>query len=338
MRRRSILCLVPAVLGAPLLHPDAAAQGSPGSAWTPDRPITMITGYAPGGSTDIAARLLADRMAAALGPEVRIIVENRSGAAGTVATGWLKRQAPDGHIIMVTETGAAAAAPVAIIGGTRYDPVADFIHLGVISTPPGALVVTPRFPGRDGKGVLAAMREAPPESLTYASSGFGGVLHLRAEMLAQALGTRFVHVPYRSGAQMVQAIMTGEAQFGIAALASATALMREGKVRGVAMVGGRRFPTFPDIPTLEELGVPGFENGGFFMLIGPAGMPRPVAEALNRALVAALHDPGIREKLIFAGHDPVQDSNGLDDARAFMVRELEEMLGMVERTGIRIQP
>jgi tripartite-type tricarboxylate transporter receptor subunit TctC len=90
---------------------------------------------------------------------------------------------------------------------------------------------------------------------------------------------------------MVQAIMTGEAQFGIAALASATPLMREGKVRGVAMIGGQRFVTFPEIPTLEELGLPGFENGGFFLLIGPAGMPRPAAEALNRALVAALHDP-----------------------------------------------
>lgn len=337
MRRRSILYFASAALAAPLRPRGAAAQSRPGGAWVPGRPITMITGYAPGGSTDIAARLLADRMAAALGPEVRIIVENRPGAAGTIATEWLTRQAPDGHTVMVTETGAAAAAPATIIGGTPYDPVADFTHLGVISTPPGVLVVTPRFPGRDGKEVLAAMREAPPESLTYASSGFGGVLHLRSEMLAQALGTRFVHVPYRSGAQMVQAIMTGEAQFGIAALASATPLMREGKVRGVAMIGGGRFATFPEIPTLEELGVPGFENGGFFLLIGPAGMPRPVAEALNRALVAALHDPGIREKLIVAGHDPVQGPNGLEEARAFMVRELEVMRGMVERTGIRIQ-
>ena len=337
MRRRSILHSATATLAAPLRPRGAAAQSRPGGAWVPDRPITMITGYAPGGSTDIAARLLADRMAAALGPEARIIVENRPGAAGTIATEWLTRQAPDGHTIMVTETGAAAAAPATIIGGTPYDPVADFTHLGVISTPPGVLVVTPRFPGRDGKEVLAAMREAPPESLTYASSGFGGVLHLRSEMLAQALGTRFVHVPYRSGAQMVQAIMTGEAQFGIAALASATPLMREGKVRGVAMIGGQRFVTFPEIPTLEELGLPGFENGGFFLLIGPAGMPRPAAEALNRALVAALRDPGIRTKMIVAGHDPVQGPNGLAEARAFMVRELETMRKMVERTGIRIQ-
>jgi len=341
LRRRRLLLAPAGVLAAAATpHRPAAAQGAaaPAPAGFPDRTITLVTGYAPGGSTDIAARLLADRMAAELGPQARIVVENRPGAAGTVATEWLKRQPPDGHTIMVTETGAAAAAPAALVGGTRYDPVADFTHLGVISTPPGVLVVTPGFAGGGGaRAVLAALREAAPESVTYASSGFGGVLHLRSEMLAQALGTRFVHVPYRSGAQMVQSIMTGEAQFGIAALASATPLMREGKVRGVAMVGGRRFPTFPDIPTLEELGVPGFENGGFFLLIGPAGIPRPVAEALNRALIAALRDPGIREKMLFAGHDPVQGANTLEEARAFMVRELEVMREMVERTGIRIQ-
>jgi tripartite-type tricarboxylate transporter receptor subunit TctC len=336
MQRRQVLHIGAGALTAPLLGDAARAQTRP-RAWAPDRPIVMITGYAPGGSTDIAARLLADRMAAALGPEARIVVENKPGAAGTIASEWLTRQPSDGHTIMVTETGAAAAAPSVLVGGTRYDPVADFTHLGVISTPPGVLVVTPGFPGRDGKEVLEAMRKAPPESLTYASSGFGGVLHLRSEILAKELGTRFVHVPYRSGAQMVQAIMTGEAQFGIAALASATPLMREGKVRGVAMIGGRRFVTFPDIPTMEELGIPGFENGGFFLLVGPAGIPRHVAGALNRALVAALHDPGIREKLVLAGHDPVQGPNGPEEARAFIQRELEVMRGMVEKTGIRVQ-
>ena len=328
MRRRAIMFTL-ALLSAPWC---ATADAFP------DRPITMVTGYGPGGSTDIAARILADRMAAHLGPDARIVVENRPGAAGTVATEWLKRQPPDGHTIMVTETGAAAAAPAALVGGTRYDPVEDFTHLGVISTPPGLLVVTERFPAAAPADVLARMRTAPPDSITYASSGFGGVLHLRAEMLAQALGNRFVHVPYRSGAQMLQAILTGEAQFGIAALASATPLLREGKVRGVAMVGSRRFPLYPDIPTLSELGLEGFDDGGFFLLIGPAGMPQPVAKALNRALVASLTAPDVRDKLLFAGHDPVQGPNAPDDARAFMARQLATYGETVRRTGVRLQP
>ena len=182
------------------------------------------------------------------------------------------------------------------------------------------------------------MREARPESITYASSGFGGVLHLRAEMLAQYLGAKFVHVPYRSGAQMVTAIMTGEAQFGIAALASANPFMREGKVRALAMVGNRRFSEFPDIPTMAEIGVPGFDNAGWFMLWGPAGMPRPVAEALNAALVTALRDPEVRRKMILAGHDPVQGENTLETTRAYLIRELAVMREMVDKTGIRLQP
>ena len=333
MHRRHALGLAAAAVIQPLASPAFAQRG-----WQPDRTITLVTGYAPGGSTDIAARLLTDRMAMALGPDVRIVVENRAGAAGQVASEWLKRQPADGHTLMITETGAAAAAPASLIGGTRYDPVADFIHLGVISTPPGVLVVTPGFGGASAQDVLATLRQAPPDAITYASSGFGGVLHLRGEMLGQTLGTRFVHVPYRSGAQMVVSIMTGEAQFGIAALASATPLMREGKLRGVALVGHRRFPLFPDIPTLAELGVPGFEDAGFFLLIGPAGIPQPAAEALNRAVQAALHDPTVRERLVFAGHDPVTGPNGLAEARAFMVRELAIMQGIVERTGIRVQP
>jgi tripartite-type tricarboxylate transporter receptor subunit TctC len=331
LRRRSLLA-APALL----LAPRAGAQGR----WVPDRPILFISGYAPGGSTDIAARLLADRMALALGEGARIIVENRPGAAGTIATEWLKNRPADGTTIMIQETGAGAAAPTATIGGTRYDPLRDFTHLGVISDPPGPLVFNNDFAPASltAAQVLEKLRQAPPDSVTYASSGFGGVLHLRAEMLAQHLGAKFVHVPYRSGAQMLTSIMTGEAQFGIAALASANAFMREGKVRALAMVGNRRFPQFPDIPTMDEIGIPGFDNGGWFMLWGPAGLPRPIAEALNAALVTALRDPVLRERMILAGHDPVQGENTLETTRAYLERELAAMRGMVDRTGIRLQP
>ena len=340
LRRRALLAAAaPALL--PLAAP-RAQQPRPAAAgaWVPDRPILLITGYAPGGSTDVAARLIADRMAAALGPEARIVVENRPGAAGAIATEWLKNRPADGYTIMVQETGAGAAAPTATIGGTRYDPIADFTHLGVISDPPGPFVANNDFAPASltPQQVLQKLREAPPESITYASSGFGGVLHFRAEMLAQALGAKFVHVPYRSGAQMVTAIMTGEAQFGIAALASAVPFMRDGKVRALAMVGDSRFPGFPDIPTMAEIGLPGFDNAGWFMLWGPGGMPRPVAEALNRALVSALHDPTVRERMLLAGHAPVQRENSLETTRAYMVQELGVMRQMVERTGIRLQP
>jgi tripartite-type tricarboxylate transporter receptor subunit TctC len=335
LRRRLALS---AVLVPPAIA--ARAQTAAAPAWVPERPILLVTGYSPGGSTDIAARLLSDRMAQALGEGARILVENRPGAAGAIATEWLKSRPADGYTLMVQETGAGAVAPTATIGGTRYDPIADFTHLGVISTPPEVLVVTNDFApsGLSPQQILAKLREAAPESITYATSGFGGVLHLKSELLARTLDARFVHVPFRSGAQMVTSIMQGQAQFGIAALASAAPFLRDNRVRAVALMGTRRMAAFPDIPTMAELGVPGFETGGWFLLVGPAGIPRPTAEALNRALVTALRDPGVRERMLNAGHDPVQSDNTLEAARAFAVRELETMRAMVERTGIRLQP
>jgi tripartite-type tricarboxylate transporter receptor subunit TctC len=327
MRRRSLLLSLPTLL--PLA---ARAQGFA------ERPVTLVTGYSPGGSTDIAARLLADRLAAHLGAGSRVVVENRPGAAGAVASEWLRRQPADGFTIMVAETGSHAIAPNALIGWDRYDPVADFTHLGIIGAPPLVLVVNNRFPGGNASETVEALRRAPPDSVTYATSGVGGVLHLAAEMLGQRLGTRFVHVPYRSGAQMLQSIHTGEAQFGIAALASANAMMREGLVRPVAVTGQRRFPTWPELPTLAESGVPGFDFDTWFILIGPPGMAPATAQALNRALVASLHEDPLRDRLLAAGHDAWRAPNGLPEAQAFIQREVAKYREVVARTGVKLAP
>lgn len=327
MRRRSLAL---ALLGLFALAPAARAY--------PDRPITLVTGFAPGGSTDIAARLLAERLAVNLGRDARVVVENRAGASGTVASDWLRRQAPDGHTIMLVESSSHAIAPNALVGGTRYNPVQDFTHIGVIGTAPLILVVNNKFPARTAQEVVQQLRAAPPESITYATSGVGTILHLATEMLALNLGTRFVHVPYRSGGQMLTAIYQGEGQFGIAVLASAAQQVRDGMVRGIAVTGDRRFPTFPDTPTLAESGVPGYDLTTWNVLLGPPGMPGPVVEALNRALNASLAEPELRQKLLNAGVDPWQQPNTPDDARAFMVREVEKFRVVVERTGVKLEP
>ena len=326
MHRRSLL-LAPALLPS-LAHGQGFAE----------RPITLVTGYSPGGSTDIAARLLADRLAAHLGTGTRIVVENRPGAAGAVASEWLRRQPADGFTLMVAETGSHAIAPNALIGWNRYDPVADFTHLGIIGIPPLILIVNNQFPARSGAEVVEALRRAPPDSITYATSGVGGVLHLASEMLAVQLGTRFVHVPYRSGAQMLQAIHTGEAQFGIAALASANAMVKEGLVRGIAVTGPRRFPTYPELPTMAESGVPDFDFDTWFILIGPPGLPPAVAGSLNRALVAALAEDPLRDRLLAAGHDAFRAPNGLPEAARFIQAEVAKYRGVVARTGVRLSP
>lgn len=304
----------------------------------PERPITLATGYAPGGSTDIAARLLAERLAANLGKDARVVVENRPGAGGIVASEWLKRQAPDGHTIMLVESSSHAIAPSALVGGTRYDPVADFSHLGVIGTAPLILVVNKDVPGATPAAVVQTLRSAPPDSIAYATSGVGTIVHLASEMLALDLGTRFVHVPYRSGGQMLTAIFQGEGKFGVAVLASAAQQVRDGMVRGIAVTGDRRFPTFPDTPTLAEAGVPGYDLVTWNILLGPPGMPAEIQAALNRALNASLAEPALQQRLLTAGVDAWTRPNGPEQARAFLAREVEKFRTVVQRTGVKLEP
>ncbi|WP_165943337.1 Bug family tripartite tricarboxylate transporter substrate binding protein [Roseicella aquatilis] len=322
--------LLALALGLILLTPAARAF--------PDRPITLATGYAPGGSTDIAARLLAERLAAQLGPQARVVVENRPGASGTVASDWLRRQPADGHTIMLVESSSHAIAPSAVVGGTRYDPVKDFSHLGVIGLAPLVLVVNNDFPARTAPEVLARLRGAPADAFTYATSGVGSIPHLAVEMLALDLGARFVHVPYRSGGQMLTAIFQGQGQFGIAVLASAAQQVRDGMVRGIAVTGERRFPSFPDLPTLSESGVKGYDLTTWNILLGPPGLPDGIQAALNRALVAALAEPALRERLLTAGVEAWDRPNGPAEARAFLEREVEKFRMVVQRTGVKLEP
>ncbi len=325
MRRRTLLHLAGATLATPALA-------------FPDKPVSLVTGYAPGGSTDIAARLLADRLAQHLGAGARVVVENRPGAGGSVASEWLKRQPADGHTVMLVESSSHGIAPNALVGGTRYHPVEDYSHLGVIGTAPLILVVNNNFPAQTAPEVVARLRAAPPETFTYATSGVGTILHLATEMLALDLQTRFVHVPYRSGGQMLTAIFTGEAQFGIAVLASAANQVRQGLARGIAITGDARFPSFPDTPTMIEAGVPGFDLMTWNVLLGPPNMPAEAQATLNRALTAALAEPETRDKLLTAGVLAWRQPNAPADARAFMVREVARFRAVVDRTGVKLEP
>ncbi len=315
-----------------LLPRRAAAQSYP------NRVISMVTGYAPGGGTDVAARILADAMARQIGAGARIVVENRPGSAGTMASEWLSRQPPDGYVFMLTETGAALTAPVVVVGGTRYDPIEDFTHLGFVSRPPAVMVINPSLAEPTAQATLQRLRSAPRGSLTYASSGFGGTIHIWGEMVSRRLDLDAVHVPYRSGGQMVQSIMTGETQFGVSSMASAVPLLREGRIKAVALVGSERFPGMPDVPTFGELGIEGFEVGSNFMVVGPPRMPAELAATINRALVASLADPTVAERLALAGLPAAGPPNGVADAREEMQRNLVRMRAMVEQTGISAQP
>ena len=328
MHRRSLLALT--------------ALATPALAQTPfpDRAITLVTGFAPGGSTDIAARLLSDRLGPLLGTNGRVVVENRAGASGMIASDWLKRQSPDGYTLMLVESSSHALIPHALQGGTRYDPIADYTHVAVVATGPLVLVAAPNFPARTAAEVVARLRAGPQDNMPYASSGVGSLPHFASEMVAVSLerGGRFAHVPYRSGGLMVESIARNETQWGVAVLASAAAQVRDNRVRGIAVTGLERFSAFPDLPTLAESGIPGFDLANWFAVIAPKDTPAPVVTRLNAAITEALTQPQLRERLTIAGFAPWSTANSPADARAFFVRESEKYREVVQRTGVRLEP
>ncbi|MBR0669545.1 Bug family tripartite tricarboxylate transporter substrate binding protein [Neoroseomonas soli] len=328
MHRRSLIAL--AALAAPAV---ARAQSFP------DRVITLVSGFAPGGSTDITARLLADRMQGQLGPNARIVVENRPGASGTVAADWLRRQPADGYVLMLNEASSHALIPHAMQGGTRYNPMDDFTHVAVVANGPLIMVAKPNFPAANAAEAVQKLRAGPQDDLPYASSGVGSIPHFAAESIAVTLGLggKFAHVPYRSGGLMVESIARGETAWGVAVLASAAAQVRDNRVRGIAITGLERFPAFPNIPTLAESGMPGFDIGNWFAVVGPPRMPAAVTDALNRAINSALRDQQLNERFLVAGITPYRRANAPADARAFFQSELDKFKGVVERTGVRME-
>lgn len=303
----------------------------------PQRPITLAVGFAPGGSTDIASRLISERFAANLGGEARVLVENRPGASGVVAGDWLRRQAPDGHTLMLIEVSSHAIVPAALEGGAPFHPINDFTQIAMIGTAPMILIAAPNFPATTAEQAIAVLRASRPEQFAYASSGVGSIPHLGVEMIAAQLGARFTHVPYRSGGLMLTAIHQGEGQFGVAVLASAAGQVRGNLVRGLAVTSRERFPTFPEIPTLHESAMPGFELTTWNMIIGPPNMPASVVAQLNRALVATVGEATIRERLLQAGVLPWATANTPETARAFLTAEVRKYQEVVARTGIRLE-
>ena len=326
MRRRHLAAL----LATPAISP-ASAQTFP------DRPITLAVGFAPGGSTDIASRLLAERFAHHVGGGARILIENRPGASGVVASDWLRRQPADGHTLMLIEVSSHAIAPAALEGGTPFNPVDDFTQIGMVGTAPMVLIASPRFPATNAAEAIARLREAPPETFTYATSGVGSIPHLGAEMIALRLGTRFTHLPYRSGGLMLTSIFQNEGNFGVSVLASAAGQIRDGLVRGLAVTSRERFPTFPDIPTLDEAALPGFELTTWNMIIAPPRLPKPVLARLNAALNSAIAEAPLAERFLGAGVRVWQDPNTPQTTRNFLVSEVAKYRDVVARTGVRLE-
>jgi tripartite-type tricarboxylate transporter receptor subunit TctC len=274
-------------------------------------------------------------MAPRLGPQARIVIENRAGAGGSLGAEHARRQAADGHTLLLATASSHATNPAALPQTTPYDPVEDFTPVALVGGGPMVVVVPGRSPHRAIQDLLAAAR-ARPGALSFATSGAGGIGHLTAEfLLARAGGLRAEHIPYRGGAQVLAAMAAGEVDFSVEVLASAAPHLRDATSRGLAVTVPRRHPLFPDIPSLAEVGMPEFEVTTWNVLLAPKGLPAPILARLNEAAKAALAEPALRERMAVAGVDAAPPSTP-EETRAFLAAELAKFRGIVREAGIAL--
>ncbi|WP_431282343.1 Bug family tripartite tricarboxylate transporter substrate binding protein [Humitalea sp. 24SJ18S-53] len=325
-----------AILGAAAMALAAPALAQTATAW-PDRPITLVVPFLAGGSTDIAARILADRMPPLLGPRARIIVENRAGAGGSVGADFARRQAPDGYTLLLGTASSHGTNPVTLQDTTRYDPITDFTPIALVGGGPLVVVVPRNSPFRTIEDLVADMR-ARPNALHWGTSGTGNIGHLTGAMvLASAPGggapLEAEHVSYRGGSQVMEAMAKGELNFSLEPMASAAPHLRDDVSRGLAVTSRERSPLFPDMPSLLERGFVDFDSTTWNVLVGPRGMPPEITAALNRATLTVLADPAVRSRLSIAGVDAAPPMTP-DQTRDFLVAELAKFRAIVARGGL----
>src|SRR6202045_3839559 len=257
----------------------------------PNRAITLVIPFAPGGSTTIVGRVIADKMSETLGE--KIVVDNRPGAGGTVGTKAGAKSDPEGYTIVLGYTGTLAIGP-SLYKNVGYDPRKDFAPIGLIGNAPNSLVVHPSFPAKT-VAELIAYAKANPGKVNFGSAGAGTVSHITGEYFARAAGITLVHIPYKGTGPALTDLLGGHIPMIFAPVPSTHANVSAGLLRALAVTGINRTNLLPDVPTMPEAGLPGFEASLYYGLVAPAGTPRPVIDKLNRELRAALASDEVKK-------------------------------------------
>jgi tripartite-type tricarboxylate transporter receptor subunit TctC len=294
----------------------------------PARPITLIVPYAAGGGNDLVARVVAERMSHTLGQQ--IVIENRGGAGGSIATRQAARAEPDGYTLAIGGTGTLAVDPT-LYPNVGYDPRKDFAPVGLIATSALVLVVHPALPASSVPALIALAQKAPGQ-INYASAGAGSGIHLAAELFAAMAGIKLTHIPYKGSSPALNDLLGGHVSLYFSSLPPALPLVREGKLRALAVTGPGRSSQFPDLPTVAET-LPGYEAVLHYGIIAPAATPRPIVERLNKALRAALEAPDVRARLASAGAEPLPSTPA--EYAADIDREETKWSGIVKGAGAK---
>ena len=307
-----------------------AALGAAAQDW-PNRAIRIIVPFAPGGATDIPARLVSPKLSESLGQPV--VVENRTGAGGIVGIQAATQSQPDGYTLLMA-TNAELVMHPSIYPKLPYDPLKDLVPVSIMVESPMLLVVPASSPLNSVADLIAAAK-AKPGAVTYSTAGTGSTSHVLTEMLAQQAKIQLLHVPYKGGAPASAAVSTGEVNFALLNLGSALNFVKGGKAKALAVTSGSRTPGFPDWPTAVEAGVPGFVEHIWIGMAAPSGVPRAVVERMSAEVAKALKAPDVRERLESLGNQPLGTTP--EEAAARIKREFPRYAEAIKRANIRAE-
>jgi tripartite-type tricarboxylate transporter receptor subunit TctC len=297
----------------------------------PTRPITLIVPYAAGGGNDVMARTVADKMSRTLGQQV--IIENKPGAGGNIATRAAAKAAPDGYTLVIGGTGTLAVNPT-LYANAGYDPRKDFAPVGLIGSSALIVLVHPSLPVHSIRELIDLAKKEPGK-LNYASAGVGSGIHLGWILFELMADVKLTHVPYRGTGPALTDLIGGHVAMYMSSLPSAIGIVRDGKVRALAVTGSKRSAAFPDLPTVAEAGLPGFEVVLKYGIVAPAGTPRPIVEKLNAALREALAAPDTIERMAKDGTEPLPSSP--EDYTADIDREETKWSAVVKKSGAKAE-
>jgi tripartite-type tricarboxylate transporter receptor subunit TctC len=295
----------------------------------PTRTITLVVPYAAGGGNDAMARIVADRMSKTLAQQ--IVIENRGGAGGTIATRAVAKAAPDGYTLVLGGTGTLAIDPT-LYANAGYDPRKDFAPVGLIATSALVILVHPSVEANSVQALIALARKSPGK-LTYASAGPGSGIHLAAELFASMAGVKLTHVPYKGSAPALNDLLGGHVQIYFSSLPAAAGIRSEGKVRALAVTGPSRSSVFPDLPTVAEARLPGYEAVLHYGIAAPSGTPAAVIDRLNTALREALASEETRTLLEGTGAEAMPSTPG--EYAADIDREERRWSRIVREVGVK---
>lgn len=293
----------------------------------PNKPIRLMVGFQAGGGVDMSARTVGQPLGAALGQSV--VVDNRPGAAGNIAAGFVAKATPDGYTLLMSNSTIASPT---LFKSLPFDIRKDLDPVGLIAIGPSVLIVHPSVPARNVKELIA-LAKAQPGKLVYGSGGVGNVTHLEMEILNAMVGVRMTHVPYKGSAPSIIALVGGEIQAVFSSIPSALVQIRAGRIRALGVSILKRSSVLPEVPTLDESGVPGYDAASWYAVFAPAGTPKDVVAVLGREIVRIMNVPDVRDRFANDGFEPA--GTGPAEFSRFLEAELVKWAKAVEMAGVK---